>query len=88
MLPLCVGSFAWRRCASRVQTAVASHPQMDDPALLTLQSRLGLDRAFVGYLHGNLYALCRRFPPQRVRFQQQEKPAVRRRSDRHHRPAR
>ena len=61
---------------------------MDNFALFTIQSRLGLDCSVVGHLHGHLYALCGRFPIERIRFQQQEEPAVRRGSYRHHRSPR
>ena len=60
------GSFSGRRRSSRVQVAVAAHPQMYVTALLALQGRVGLDHPSPGHLHRHLHSLCSSFPSLRA----------------------
>ena len=53
---------------------------MDHSALFAIQGCLGLDCPPSCHLYGHLYSVCGRFPPQRVRLQQQEEQRIRRRS--------
>jgi hypothetical protein len=61
-----VGAIARSRCVARVQAPESAHPQMDYPALLTVQGRLGLDHSTFGDVHCNFYTLCCRVSAERT----------------------
>ena len=74
------GAIFGSRRPSGIQIAEPSHPQLDDFALLTVQSGVGLDNFNLGDVHGHLHALRGGLPPQRAGLQLQEIEEVRRRS--------
>lgn len=57
------GPLSRSRRLARVQAPVAPRAQMDHPALLPFQGRLGLAHPDPGDVHGHLHALRRRVRP-------------------------
>lgn len=56
-LPTLAGPVAGRRRVAGVQAAEPDDTQVDDPALLSVQGRVGLDHSDPGRVHGHIHAL-------------------------------